>query len=65
MSGKKGGNSMPLLPGKGKKIRSANISKLISEGYPKDQAVAIAYSKQKRKGGQSGSRTSKRKGGKP
>ena len=52
--------NLPLLSGKGKKVRSHNISKLINEGYPKDQAVAIAYSKQR--SGKRASRTIKRKG---
>jgi len=64
MTGKKGVSNMPLLPGKGKKARSANISKLIREGYPKKQAVAIAFSKQ-RKGVGNGTRATKRKGYKP
>jgi hypothetical protein len=50
---------MPLKAGKSKKDRSFNIRKLINEGYPKDQAVAIAYSKQRRKS--NASRTNKRK----
>lgn len=33
---------MPLKNGSSKKIISANIAKLISEGYPRKQAVAIA-----------------------
>lgn len=36
---------MPLKKGKSKKVVSENVGKLVSEGYPKDQAVAIAYSK--------------------
>lgn len=36
---------MPLYKGRSKKIISKNIGTLISEGYPKDQAAAIAYSK--------------------
>lgn len=36
---------MPLKKGKSKKAISANISELIRSGRPKDQAVAIAYSK--------------------
>lgn len=35
---------MPLLKGASKRVRSANIAKMISEGRPERQAVAIAYS---------------------
>lgn len=35
---------MPLKQGKSKKAFSSNIKKLIDEGYPQKQAVAIAYS---------------------
>ena len=45
---------MPLLKGKSRKIRMGNIAKLIKEGYPTRQAVAIAFalgkSSKKRKG---------------
>jgi hypothetical protein len=33
---------MPLLEGKSHEIISKNIKKLIAEGKPRDQAVAIA-----------------------
>ena len=35
---------MPLVEGKSKEAKSANIKRLIDEGYPSKQAVAIAYS---------------------
>lgn len=35
---------MPLKPGSDKATIEANIRELIRSGYPKDQAVAIAYS---------------------
>ena len=34
---------MPLKKGKNKEVIGENIAKLIREGYPRDQAVAIAY----------------------
>ena len=33
---------MPMKPGTSKKVLSANISRLMREGYPKKQAIAIA-----------------------
>lgn len=35
---------MPLVKGKTEKVISRNISKLIDEGYPRKQAIAIAMS---------------------
>lgn len=40
---------MPLKKGKGKKVRSENIAELVRSGYPQKQAVAIAYSEQRRR----------------
>jgi hypothetical protein len=39
---------MPLTPGKSKKAFSANIKAEIAAGKPQKQAVAIAYSEQRR-----------------
>jgi len=36
---------MPLKKGRSKKVISENIAELIRSGYPKGQAVAIAYDK--------------------
>lgn len=36
---------MPLKAGKSKKVISHNIGKLVREGRPQSQAVAISFSK--------------------
>jgi len=36
---------MPLAKGKSNKVVSKNVSKLVHEGYPQKQAVAIAMRK--------------------
>ncbi len=35
---------MPLQSGSSNKVKSENIKRLIAEGYPQKQAVAISYS---------------------
>jgi len=40
---------MPLKKGKSKKVRADNTAELIRSGYPAKQAVAIAYSVQRKK----------------
>ena len=42
---------MPLKKGSSQNVIGHNIGKLISEGYPRAQAAAIAYDKANRKRG--------------
>jgi len=35
---------MPLMKGKSREAQSSNIKKLMEEGYPQKQAIAISYS---------------------
>lgn len=39
---------MPLKKGQSAKVRSENIAELVKSGRPVKQAVAIAYSEQRR-----------------
>jgi len=61
---------MPLKKGRSKEIISQNIAELIRSGYPKDQAVAIAYDvaglgrKDNEKGKGESKKKSHRRGGK-
>jgi hypothetical protein len=48
---------MPLHKGKSDKVRSENISEMIRAGHPKNQAIAAAYSIQRK----SGSKSTKKK----
>ncbi len=45
---------MPLKKGKGKKVFSKNVGEMVKAGYPQKQAVAAAYSQQKKSGGDTG-----------
>lgn len=40
-----GGESMPLRRGKSERVIGENIGELMRAGYPREQAVAIAYDK--------------------
>jgi hypothetical protein len=42
---------MPLKKGSSQNVIGHNIGKLITEGYPRDQAAAIAYDKANRSKG--------------
>ena len=53
-----GGESMPLRRGKSERVIGENIGELMRAGYPREQAVAIAYDKAREGAGGS------RKGGK-
>lgn len=54
---------MPLKKGKSDKAVRSNIRMLRREGYPENQAVAIAMSKAKRKKKKTKRKTTKRKRG--
>lgn len=41
---------MPLEPGKSQKTISSNIGKLVNEGRPQQQAIAIAESEARKSG---------------
>ena len=47
---------MPLVKGRSKRVVSANVSKLVHEGRPQKQAVAIALSTARKTGRSGGKR---------
>lgn len=51
---------MPLVKGNSRKAISENIRRLIHEGYPQKQAIAIAYSVARRTGRKQRKSTKKR-----
>jgi len=42
---------MPIEKGSSKEVISRNISKLVREGYPQKQAIAIAYDRARKTSG--------------
>ena len=52
---------MPLKRGSSNETRSKNISEMVRSGYPQKQAVAAAFSQQRKSRGQGG--RGKRKSG--
>ena len=45
---------MPLKKGNSKEAFEYNLTKLMREGYDKDQALAISYNQKKKKGSKKG-----------
>lgn len=52
---------MPLKKGKSRRVISSNVSKMTSEGYPHDQAVAAALDTARRSGAKIPKKRQKRK----